>query len=480
MDAPDFSMLKPPPITKKLLTSPSSLFAAAISLRVVLLLYGLYQDEHSALKYTDIDYYVFTDAARDVARGQSPYLRETYRYTPLLAWALIPTTWGGWWFSFGKALFAVADIVAGWMILEMLRRRGVPEATAMKYSSIWLLNPMVATISTRGSSEGLLCVIVMAMLWATDHGQVPLAGALLGFGVHFKIYPFIYGTSILWSLESKSSTKPGSTLLKRVSGFFNEDRLSLLVVSMSTFSALNLAMYIMYRVPFVQHTFLHHLIRIDHRHNFSPYNILLYQSSAKTSRGIESLAFFPQLFLSVVAIPLALAKKDLASTLLAQTIAFVTFNKVCTSQYFLWYLVFLPLYLPCSYMIKSPLKGTIALLCWVLGQALWLQQGYQLEFLGRSTFVPGLWISSLLFFVVSVVILGSIIIDIADIKESTRAVTESKPPIEDDDDDDDVEEIPREKSIEQLVKEEMRLNRVQEQNLKAYMADINDLIPSDD
>lgn len=48
--------------------------------------------------------------------------------------------------------------------------------------------------------------------------------------------------------------------------------------------------------------------------------------------GVESLAFFPQLFLSVIAIPLLLAKKDLAGTMLAQTFAFVTFNKVCTSQ----------------------------------------------------------------------------------------------------------------------------------------------------
>lgn len=88
-------------------------------------------------------------------------------------------------------------------------------------------------------------------------------------------------------------------------------------------------------MEFVRHSYTYHLTRIDHRHNFSVYNTLLHIKSAVGSSsglGVESLAFFPQLFLSVVAIPLLLAKKDLASTMLAQTFAFVTFNKVCTSQ----------------------------------------------------------------------------------------------------------------------------------------------------
>lgn len=90
-----------------------------------------------------------------------------------------------------------------------------------------------------------------------------------------------------------------------------------------------------YDFPFIQHTYLHHVTRIDHRHNFSPYNTLLYISSASPSTHsikLESLAFIPQLFLSAFALPLLLAKKDLPSTMLAQTFAFVTFNKVCTSQ----------------------------------------------------------------------------------------------------------------------------------------------------
>lgn len=88
-------------------------------------------------------------------------------------------------------------------------------------------------------------------------------------------------------------------------------------------------------MDFVRHSYAYHLTRIDHRHNFSVYNTLLHlKSAAGPSSGfaVESLAFIPQLLLSVLVIPLALAKKDVASTMLAQTFAFVTFNKVCTSQ----------------------------------------------------------------------------------------------------------------------------------------------------
>src|SRR5437016_2884045 len=188
------------PVQKKasawsaLTRSPRAVFAAAVALRLALLVYGSVQDAHSALKYTDVDYYVFTDAARFVSRGRSPYHRATYRYTPLLAWMLLPTTWpGGYWFSFGKILFAASDVVVGWMIWALLRRRrGQSEGAALAYACTWLLNPMVATISTRGSSEGLLCVMVVAVLWAVEMRHVRLAGVLLGLSVHFKIYPFIY------------------------------------------------------------------------------------------------------------------------------------------------------------------------------------------------------------------------------------------------------------------------------------------------
>jgi len=415
--------------------TPSLIFPTAIALRLILLLYGLYQDAHSPLPYTDIDYHVFTSAASYIAHGRSPYERETYRYTPLLAWLLLPTTWSPPWFWFhsGKLLFAASDIASGWLMVLVLQTPeggGMTPERALRFASLWLLNPMVATISTRGSSEGLLGVMVVGVVWAVVRRKTAVAGALLGLAVHFKIYPFIYGVSILWYLEtpsrpehkgrsspstSSSSGVPGRAL-KTVVAFLNKERLTFLSTSLLSFTALNTLMYTLYGPPFLQHTYLHHLTRIDHRHNFSPYNTLLHLSSSTppttSTPTISRLAFLPQLLLSALLLPLALSKRHLPSTLLAQTHAFVALNKVVTSQYFLWYLVLLPFYLPYSSFLKRPRMGMLAAGLWVGSQALYLQRAYALEFLGESTFVWGLWGSGLLFLGVNCWVLGVVVEDV--------------------------------------------------------------------
>jgi phosphatidylinositol glycan class M len=410
-------------ISSTIFSSPTNIFTLAFLLRAILLIWGIYQDAISPFKYTDIDYYVFTDASRYVSHNQSPYTRATYRYTPLLAWLLYPTTWPGLYFHFGKALFALSDLLAGRIIFVLLRGRGLSRSTSLKYASVWLLNPMVANISTRGSSEGLLCVLVMSLLWAFETDQIPLAGTLLGAAVHFKIYPFIYGASMLWALPSTRPWTVNTALIHRAVDFLTNKRLSLICYSVGTFTALNTLMYAIYGHPFLTHTFIHHLTRLDHRHNFSPYNTLLYLESASPisnstqstslSFSFSRLAFLPQLTLSTILLPL-LAGKSLPSTMFAQTLAFATFNKVATSQYFLWYLIFLPLYLPNSSLMRYPRLGVSVLAAWIVAQALWLQQGYQLEFLGVSTFVPGLWGAGLVFFAVNCWVLGIVVGDIVE------------------------------------------------------------------
>lgn len=140
--------------------------------------------------------------------------------------------------------------MAGWLIVLVLRsEQKMSMERALKFASIWLLNPMVATISTRGSSEGLLGVMVIALLWAVLQRRIVLAGALLGLGVHFKIYPFIYAPSIIWWMDEEHlglpTTPRPKDLLSKLKKFANKERITVTVSSLVVFMGLNGLMYTM-------------------------------------------------------------------------------------------------------------------------------------------------------------------------------------------------------------------------------------------
>jgi phosphatidylinositol glycan class M len=183
------------------------LCAAAFLLRLVLLVYGEYQDAYFTVKYTDIDYVVFTDAARYITQGESPYKRETYRYTPLLAMMLTPNII--WFKSFGKCLFASADLLVGYLIHRILVLRGMPSKSALTYDALWLLNPMVANISTRGNAESLLgCMVLGTLYLILTRRHFLWSCFVFGLSVHFKIYPVIYAVPLLVLLDEKQYGDP--------------------------------------------------------------------------------------------------------------------------------------------------------------------------------------------------------------------------------------------------------------------------------
>lgn len=59
----------------------------AVALRVGLLIYGDYHDRHSSLKYTDVDYRVFSDASRFIAHPSPSNLAQGF-VSRVLSWNL--------------------------------------------------------------------------------------------------------------------------------------------------------------------------------------------------------------------------------------------------------------------------------------------------------------------------------------------------------------------------------------------------------
>lgn len=377
------------------------LIGLSIILRIGFFLFGLYQDKYMAVKYTDIDYLVFNDASKFIYDGKSPYLRETYRYTPILAMLLIPDNFNELWFNFGKVLFMISDLITGLIILKLLsKNEKLTNRKIMILSSIWLLNPMVITISTRGSAESVLTVMIMLSLYyLLDKKNIILSSFWMGFAIHFKIYPIIYLPSVLYYLSTKSTPFINLPILNLI----NKKNLSYLFVILMTLCGINYLMFLKYDWEFIENSYLYHFSRLDHRHNFSIYNMALYYKSSLlngiSGLDIEKLAFIPQLLISGLIIPLVFAKNDLLSSLFIQTFAFVTFNKVITSQYFIWFLIFLPHFLSKSNMLTTnKINGVVCLLLWIGSQGSWLYFAYKLEFLGENTLDYGLFYSAIFFF----------------------------------------------------------------------------------
>ncbi|KAJ1932611.1 GPI mannosyltransferase 1, partial [Linderina pennispora] len=98
---------------------------------------------------------------------------------------------------------------------------------------------------------------------------------------------------------------------------------------------------------------------------------------------------------------------DLYFAAFTQTFAFVAYNKVCTAQYFMWYICFLPVVWPYNSQKLLP-KGLILVAVWFGSQGLYLQQAYNLEFLGKDTFTM-LWVAGMVIFAANTWVLQQII-----------------------------------------------------------------------
>ena len=382
-------------------------YGLSLAFRFALMLYGEWQDEYMEVKFTDVDYFVFSDAAEFVAAGESPYRRATYRYSPILAWLLIPNTYihKVW----GKFIFILFDLCTAIIINKILKALSCNKNVSLIAIGLWLFNPVTMTVSCRGNAESVLSCLVMGLIYALMLKKTVLAGLIFGTAVHMKIYPVIYSLSIFLFLGGNYDKQQGLLLLSDFANpfksisiniiykIFSKERVKFIFSSVSVFCALFCFMYLLYGFEFVEHTYLYHIFRRDVKHNFSVYFYMLYLNS---SVFLNFLCFFNQFVVLVVISLVMYEDPPYCFFLLTQT--FVTFNKICTSQYFLWYISLLPLVVPGFIHLK--LKQVIfPVIFWFLGQAVWLFFAYLLEFRGINSFLY-IWLSGIAFYLINVVI----------------------------------------------------------------------------
>ena len=257
--------------------------------------------------------------------------------------------------------------------------------------------------------------------WALDAS----AGSVFGLLVHWRIFPVLYGPCLLVFLYYRAhervavlapaaiaapSREPASQRSRRPSGLaatsvqvvqcrttrthqrWLRDCLAFGLPALVVFFGLGALFYRLYGQQFVHEAFLYHASRRDPRHNFAPHFLLTYlRHFAQGADGLPAAepadlpvwldanaAALPCCAAAVVAIALKFGRRlDIA--FLLTTLAFVTFNKVSTAQYFVWYFGLAPAVLP-------ELRGgwgrlqLAAALAWVAAQLAWLAAAYRLEF----------------------------------------------------------------------------------------------------
>ena len=182
------------------------------------------------------------------------------------------------------------------------------------------ISPSVMNVSTRGSAESVIVVLVLLTIHLYQQKVFILTGMVYGLAIHLKIYPVIYCLTLYLPLTNRTGLR---SLLD-----INLARLRLVLSTVVTLGLLTWLCYSLYGEDFLQHAYLHHITRKDIRHNFSVYFYLLYLTVEYDDAGLNLVTFLPQLILLLVITAKFNRIHDVIFAMFCQTLIFVTFNKV--------------------------------------------------------------------------------------------------------------------------------------------------------
>ncbi|CAL2033049.1 unnamed protein product [Caenorhabditis brenneri] len=284
-------------------------------------------------------------------------------------------------------------------------RNEMEDDQTMNVVIYWLANPLTAIISARGNAESIVSAVVLLNIFLLQKGFWKTAALVHGaLAIQLKIYPLIYLPSVFLALSSFGVQQDFGSKLKSL--FTNWTGFAYVFITVISFGTIVAFFFQIYGQLFLDEYLIYHIKRRDLAHNFSPYfyPLYLYEEDKLMSQLIGLGAFIPQLVLTIY-----FAFKhydDLPFCWFITTFAFVTYNKVCTSQYFVWYIVLLPLL---AHKIMMTRKRALTLMAaWFVTQGIWLLTAYLFEFQGWNTFFQ-MFLASCLFLITNSIVLKEII-----------------------------------------------------------------------
>ena len=277
---------------------------ANVVLRVVLIYIGdMIDSTNPAVKFTDTDYDVFSDAAAHVAGNGSPFARKTYRYTPLAAYICVVNPWIHPLAC--KFIFVAFDILIAcilWDLCELQLKTSTwktfSDKTISLFVSSLILSPPFFLMSCRGSNDQIIQALVFISMYLVLCKRYILGGFFFGLSIHFKIYPIIFSFVLYFFIDcDRELIAQGGSPYKAIiskKGFFTKDRLIFTIMTVLTFVGLTYLFYVIYGYEFLWEAYLYHFVRKDHRHNNSVYWYLIYQLfDEPNSTLVGILAFVP-------------------------------------------------------------------------------------------------------------------------------------------------------------------------------------------
>lgn len=423
----------------------------SIAIRIFLIYYGEVQDSLSDVQYTDVDYRVVTDGASHVLNLNSPFKRHTYRYTPILAYLILPNLLLHQ--SYGKFMFSLFDLLIGilikWILLNCYRGNKISiekkllkletlnnrnkylikrkneilnsgnESLPPKYIKMaelsayfWLYNPLTMVIATRGNGDCVSCSLVLISLYFLLKNeqtifQFGMAGIFLGLAIHFRLYPI--GFCLAFYLATLDRPLNSAKDYAQAILIPNAKQLAFVLATITSLAISTAFFYFVYGHQYLYESILYHLVRKDTRHNFSLYFYLQYLSSNLSITLLEKvLTFLPQLILILIlTVKYGKHRQTLSFALFAIAFVMVAYNPVVTSQYFVWFLSLLPLSVK-NFKNIGIRKAVFIPVMWFISQGGWLLPAYLLEFKGWNTF-EFIWIQSIVFFFSNILILQMLV-----------------------------------------------------------------------